>query len=89
MVFEIADVVGRLGICMTDWAVIEYAVDWARVAVDVSELSETVFRDIVLWNGQSVVVKSELRYCRHVSSWFEWWSWDNGVCERDSSFVLF
>ena len=60
MIFKIADMIGRICDSAVKRAVIEDAVDRSGVAVDVSKLPEAVFRNVILGDGQSVVVEAKI-----------------------------
>ena len=63
LIFEVADVIGRVSEGTIKRAIVKDAVDRSSVSVDVCELAETIFWDIILRDGKSVVIQAELGYC--------------------------
>ena len=62
-IFKVADMIGRISDNAGKWAVIEDAVDRSSVAIDVSKLSKTILRNIILRNSQRVVIEAKFRHC--------------------------
>ncbi len=55
------------------------------IAIDVSKLTEAIFGDIILGNGQRIVVQAKLRDSRDIGGWFRSGRRHNGVNKSDGS----
>ncbi len=73
LVFKVANMRSRFCDYMTEGTMAENAIHWASVAVDISVLTEAVLWDVILSDGQGVVVEPNFRYCRNVSRGFMGW----------------
>ena len=83
LVVEVGDMICWGGILGGRRAVMQDALDWTSIATDVGKLAETVLWDVILGDGERVIIKTELRDCGHVSGGLRSGSGYNGVCERD------
>lgn len=83
LVVEVGNMICWRGILGGCRAVMQDALDWTSIATDVGKLAETVLWDVILGDGERVIIKTELRDCGHVSGGLRSGSGYNGVCERD------
>jgi len=83
LVVEVGNMICWRGILGGCRAVMQDALDWTSIATDVGKLAEAVFWDVVLGDGERVIIKTELGDCRYVSGRLRSGSGNDGVCERD------
>lgn len=83
LVVEVGNMISWRGILGGCRAVMQDALDWTSIATDVGKLAEAVFWDVVLGDGERVIIKTELGDCRYVSGRLRSGSGNDGVCERD------